>query len=333
MCPPDDPARTTFFSGPLEDEEVQRLLGIVDERLRLRQALELPAAMHGAIETLPLPPAPTPDATSFAEAVAIQDLSAPLFDPRKGARLARFAKSILNVPLRAATTPQVYFNAALRRILRAWSDLLRASADFDEILRIELAAQRRRIDRLAREQQRNAALIAQLRDLVRREAGPGHAPSGACVVELSCDVDGRVVLGVESEARPRFRADLGALPIAAETATELVLAGILEGFAREELEHRLLPHWRQLLRRGGLLRLRGVDWQRALERYGAGELSVESLHAITFGTSGERRTSYTRDGLVALVRRAGFTDCSVRAAGEDEDGRPAMELVARRPVD
>src|SRR6185312_2638426 len=98
MCPPDHPARRPFVSAPLEDAAVQRLLGMVDERLGLGRERDLLGAPS-------LPSPPVPDHATFAEAEAIGRLPAPLFDGAKGGALARAGKRLLNVPLRVVTTP------------------------------------------------------------------------------------------------------------------------------------------------------------------------------------------------------------------------------------
>jgi hypothetical protein len=268
MCPSDHPARR-----PIEDAAVQRLLGVVDDRLGLRRDGD-------ALDPPSLPTPPVVDHATFAEADAIRRLSAPLFDAGKGGPLARLVKRLLNAPLRVVTTPQLYFNAAVRRILGGWGAFLRGSADFQKVVHAELADQRRRLHQLER---RLAA----------------RAPLEGCVLELTCGQERRLVVTSRRAERTELVADLDALPVAPASATELTAVGLLEGLSPRTIELHLLPHWRDVLRPGGRLRLRSL-----------------APCAV-----------YTPDVLLTLLARAGFVDCRALAGEESE-----VDVVAHRPA-
>lgn len=126
---------------------MSRLLSVIDERLELRAALNLPgrqssAAPDGASRRLP----------SVLEAGldtgGLQQLAAPFFNPSQAGILGRLGKAILNAPLRLLGRPQLYFNDEVRRVLATWSDVLHAVLDSQAALTRELAAQRKAIDEI-----------------------------------------------------------------------------------------------------------------------------------------------------------------------------------------
>jgi hypothetical protein len=135
--PPDRESRP-FVTAPLPDDEVERLLRVVDERVRLRgTAAELPAWDPDVLD---------PAATYTGE--SLRDLAAPLFQTATGSPLVRAAKAALNVPLGVLGRPQAYFNDAVRRVVAAWADVLGATLDNLAALQREVAAQRARLAEL-----------------------------------------------------------------------------------------------------------------------------------------------------------------------------------------
>jgi len=319
-----------FFSAPFEPEEVQRLLAVVDERLRLRQSLNLPrSAEVGLLENLPMPAPPEPDPESFVAAESLHELPAPLFTPGKGGRVARIVKVILNWPLRVFGTPQLYFNAVVRHVVRGWSSFLRSTADFQALIRIDLEAQRDGLARLAREQRQLAAALQALQGAVRRLAASAH--DGLVVRLASEDSAPPIVVAAIPAPGVDVVASFDALPLAPGAVAELVAEEVLERRRYDEVERRLLPHWRTLLQPGGRLRLVCVDWLEALERYRTGRISLEQLRRFTFGPGEDHRTAYTSATLVPVLTSAGFVDCSVTSLAGDAEGAPRMEVVAHRP--
>ena len=165
------PPEEVFLSGPFEPDELQRLLTLIDERLRARS--EQPAspgrasgsdgeaATHGGTFFDPM---------TTVTGEALRSLAAPLFNRDRGGRLARGAKVLLNLPLRLFGGPQAYFNDALRTIISSWSQLLTLLLDGHAVLEHELAEQRRRLDELA-------ARVEELRRALERPAPPPASSS------------------------------------------------------------------------------------------------------------------------------------------------------------
>jgi hypothetical protein len=200
----------------------------------------------------------------------------------------------------------------VRSILLGWSHFARSSADFHELLRIEIDGQRRRLDRLAREQQRLVVLVEEIRDAIRGSAGT-HAIADGCAVELRWGRRERRISVTRKERVASLVAALDALPFAAGTLAELRAVGRLADLVPGHVERRLLPHWWQLLRPGGRLHLRSTDWCEPLD--------------------GSRSAAWpTAEALLSLLGRAGFVDCSIVGTRGDGVGGSTLELRAHRPT-
>ena len=130
-----------FVSGPLPADEVERLIRLVDERVRMHGGADVPAYVPGADADVLDP------ATTF-EGESLRGLAAPLFHTGKGGRLGRLAKRLLNVPLGILGRPQGYFNATVQRVVASWADVLGATLDNLAALQHEAAAQRARLAEL-----------------------------------------------------------------------------------------------------------------------------------------------------------------------------------------
>ena len=108
---PDSPS--AFVSGPLPADELERLLRLVEERVRMHG--ETPLSGPDRDEDDALDPAAT------FEGESLRDLAAPLFHTRKGGPLLRAAKALLNLPLGVLGRPQAHFNEAVRRVVSSWA--------------------------------------------------------------------------------------------------------------------------------------------------------------------------------------------------------------------
>jgi hypothetical protein len=241
-----DAASRAFVSGPLDPGEMDRLLERIDERLRLREALDVPlpadVGRRAATEPRVEPGAPLPDPALALAPDALDDLEAPFFHLRRAGRLSRLAKRALNAPLRLFARPQAYFNDVVRDVARSWGELLRASFERQAVLERELAAQRRRIDELGEAVARLGAA----------------AGAGGLRVQLGADDLGAADhLRVDTRERPGTHLvvrDLGALPFARASIAELLVTRVADA----ELSGRL-AHWRSLLVPGGCLRIVCAD--------------------------------------------------------------------------
>ena len=133
-----------LISAPFEAEEVERILRVVDERVRFRASSAPGVQIEGSE---PPADAPLDPATTF-EGESLVGLAAPLFHLGKGGPLGRLAKTVLNVPLRVLGRPQLHFNDALRRVIRSWADVLGATLDNLAALQRDVASQRARLAEL-----------------------------------------------------------------------------------------------------------------------------------------------------------------------------------------
>src|SRR5439155_25020233 len=253
-----------FFSGSVEPEEVRRLLTLIDERLRLRAAVDWPpsAPADASAETEDgsgeLPNPVSSELNLVAE--GLDHLAAPLFNVQRAGRVARLGRALLNLPLRIFGRPQQHFNAVLRQQAKSWAELLRASFHLQSILMHQLAEQRQLTHRLSRRQDDLAAAVESLRRSLivapARGARPVIIDTDAYRRLCESMPDGlRVMLGAE-DSRPGWLkvdshaspgaivvADATNLPFPPGSVAELVAAGQVECFPRSELVERVLPYW------------------------------------------------------------------------------------------
>jgi hypothetical protein len=221
---------------------VERLLRIVDERLRLREGVAAAApAPDGSARPRDLgDDLARPweiDPLLVLSSGGVRPLTAPFFDESQGGRLVRLAKRILNLPLRLLARPQSYFNDVLRRTLGAWFTLLRASLDAQAVLEQELAEQRRTIH----------ALVRSLEDL--RVTQGAASPAGGARVALDRPRAAYLYVAPTLTAGADLVATAAALPFGPGRLVELVVTVPVDG---------AIPvGWHDLLRPGGLLRLVG----------------------------------------------------------------------------
>jgi len=354
-----------FFSGPFEPEQVRRLTSLIDEQLRLRAALRSAAASRVeaslAADGEPSEEAGWLDPTMTFSGESLRGLAAPLFNLNKGGRIARVGKAVLNLPLRILGTPQRHFNETVRRVVSSWSELLDATLDNLAALQREVAAQREQLrallerlpelgttleemaSRLTRAERRLAGLGGTPREATapaRVDARERHrlsraTPEGLRVNLGRSSMAGYVNVGLRPGPGVDVLADVRRLPFASASSAELFCSRVVNEFHPSELVRNVLPSWLALLRPDGRLRIVCPNWQAALERHGAGMLSLEHLHDITFGPREDARDAhramYTPATLVPLLEQAGFVGCSVTLEERDRHGCPEMEVVAYRP--
>ena len=344
----EDARDSAFFSGPLDPEEVSWILSVIDERLRLRAALNLPGPRSAATWQPKFPGSLAHDelldsAITLLTSYSVHDLAAPLFNTGKGRRITRLVKALLNLPLRALGRPQLYFNQSVQRILSSCSQLLLRILEAQGELRSELAAQQQRLVEIGREAKGNASITRacgvdaesrgtdgsvslgmEHRGLLCIKPGSLHAPEGGYV-----NIDARPLPGVHVVA------DVRNLPFEPGTVAEVLASHLISRFHSSEFIQRVLPCWYALLRPGGRLRIVCTNWQAALARHHEGKLSLERLHEITFGSEesagNERLAMYMPMTLPSLLEKAGFVGCVVTVEERDNNGCPEMEVVGYRP--
>jgi|GEM_PF-3297310 hypothetical protein len=240
---PHEPSRdhrqaVPFLSAPLPAPELERLLRIVDERLRLRDGVREAVPPSGDFrrprdlaDDLARPWEIDPLVVLSAD--GLRPLTAPFFDASRGGRLARLGKRLLNLPLRLLARPQSYFNDGLRRMLGAWFTLLRASLDAQAVLEHELAEHRHTLH----------TLVTSLEAL--------HVAQAAGSMRVALDRPRLGCLHVSSTPAPGVdvAARAAALPFRPGQLAELVAGVPADG--------EIPASWHGLLRPGGLLRLVG----------------------------------------------------------------------------
>lgn len=158
---------------------------------------------------------------------------------------------------------------------------------------------------------------------VRVNIGCGHIP-----LEGYLNTDMRELPGVDVVA------DAAGLPFELGTVAEIHSAHLLEHFPLEHLRRVVLPHWRKLLRQGGVLRAIVPDAEAMLADFAAGEMSFDDLREVTYGLQdydGDYHFNmFSRDQLAALLREAGFVEVAFAAQGRRNGKCREMEITGIR---
>ena len=127
---------------------------------------------------------------------------------------------------------------------------------------------------------------------VRLNLGPGRVMNPTCL-----NVGSRWLPGLDVVAQS------DALPFKPRSIDMIVASRLVEHSSRQDLQQRLLPHWRSLLKPGGRLRIISAD-----------------------------DDTLSQDCLQILVREAGFTVVRVPVHGRGSRRRFEFELAAELPV-
>jgi predicted SAM-dependent methyltransferase len=119
------------------------------------------------------------------------------------------------------------------------------------------------------------------------------------------NVDERELEGVD------LVADVRSLPFRAETLSEIYAAHLIEHFTEPDFKSTVLPAWRSLLKAGGFLHVVTPDAEGMIRAFSRGEYSFENLRTVTYGgqdyPGNFHYTMFSREGLLAILREAGFT--------------------------
>jgi len=161
---------------------------------------------------------------------------------------------------------------------------------------------------------------------LRVNLGCGHVQPKGYI-----NVDGRRLDGVDVVT------EVGNLPFAPGSISELYSAHLLEHFPEEQLTRVLLPYWLSLLKPGGTFRAVVPDADTMIRDYAAGHCPFEDLRRVTFGDQeydGDFHFNmFTPDSVADLLAAAGLTDVEVVARGRRNGISLEMEIRARRPLD
>lgn len=159
----------------------------------------------------------------------------------------------------------------------------------------------------------------QMAGALRVNVGCGHIP-----IEGYLNTDMRDLPGVDVVA------EAAGLPFEPGTVAEIHAAHLLEHFPIEHLRRVVLPHWRGLLRPGGVLHAIVPDAEAMLADFAAGEMSFDDLREVTYGLQdyeGDYHFNmFSRDQLAGLLREAGFVDVDFAAQGRRNGKCREMEI-------
>jgi predicted SAM-dependent methyltransferase len=154
---------------------------------------------------------------------------------------------------------------------------------------------------------------------LRLNLGCGHVPLDGYV-----NADMRELPGVDAVA------EVASLPFEPGTVAEIHSAHLLEHFPLEHLRRVVLPHWRHMLRPGGVLRAVTPDAEAMLADFAAGEMSFADLREVTYGLQeydGDYHFNmFSRDALADLLREAGFVEVTFAFQGRKNGKCRDMEI-------
>ena len=155
---------------------------------------------------------------------------------------------------------------------------------------------------------------------LRLNVGCGHLPMQEYV-----NVDLRELPGVD------VLAEATDLPFKPGAVSEIYSSHLLEHFPQEQLIRQVLPHWKELLKAGGVLRAVVPDAQAMIAEYGKGGYPYEDLREVTFGGQdydGDfHYNMFTPASLGEVLTSAGFSSYEILATGR-RNGR-CYEFEAR----
>lgn len=154
--------------------------------------------------------------------------------------------------------------------------------------------------------------------------GCGHMPLDGFI-----NVDRRELPGVDVVA------EVNALPEEVCEAEEIFSSHMLEHFPQEQLCRELLPYWRSLLKKGGVIRAVVPDAEAMIREYQAGSYPYDDLREVLYGAQdydGDfHYNMFTPEHMVRLLEEAGFESAKVIEAGRKNGRCFEFEVVAKRP--
>jgi predicted SAM-dependent methyltransferase len=160
---------------------------------------------------------------------------------------------------------------------------------------------------------------------LRLNLGCAHVPEAGYVNVDMLDLPGVDVVAEE-----------GALPFEPGSVNEIFSSHLVERFPQDEMRHRLLPHWYQLLKPGGRLRAVTPDGEAMIAGVAQGTYIFEDFREVLFGGQDHEgdfhRNLFTPDSLGRMVEEAGFTSVEVPVRGRRNGQCFEFELVARVPA-
>lgn len=163
--------------------------------------------------------------------------------------------------------------------------------------------------------------LSELPKDLRINVGCGHRP-----------MDGYVNIDCRDIPEASFVADARALPFELGSVAELVSSHLVEHFREHEFRHKILPHWRALLKSSGILRIICPNWDAMVRQLTEGRMNWARFKEITFGgqeyDGNDHFAMYTPETLLAALRENGFSRVEIIETERDNGGCPEMELIA-----
>jgi len=159
---------------------------------------------------------------------------------------------------------------------------------------------------------------------LRLNLGCGHIP-----LEGFINVDRRDVPGVDVVA------EINALPEEIREVDEIFSSHMLEHFPQEQLRRELLPYWRSLLKKGGVIRAVVPDAEAMIREYTAGKYPYDDMREVFYGgqdyTGDFHFNMFTPEHMTRLLEEAGFESIDVIDAGRRNGKCFEFEITAKRP--
>ena len=144
------------------------------------------------------------------------------------------------------------------------------------------------------------------------------------------NVDARELPGVD------ILADVSDIPLEPDSVNKIFAAHLLEHFPQRYLVDILLPHWKKLLKPGGVLNLVVPDSEAMLEAYSTGEMSFDDFALVTFGKQDYEGdfhyAMYTPMHLKQLLEKSGFTDITITHTNRINGMCREMECIAHKEL-
>ncbi|WP_072390171.1 hypothetical protein [Hyphomicrobium sp. CS1GBMeth3] len=158
---------------------------------------------------------------------------------------------------------------------------------------------------------------------IRLNMGCGHVPLDGYI-----NSDMRALPGVD------LIADVSALPFESGTLCEIHSAHLLEHFPVEYLQRVLMPHWRSLLKPGGIFQAIVPDAEAMISDFHSQQLSFDDLREVTFGLQeydGDFHFNmFSRASLKQILNESGFDQVEYKFTGRKNGKCRDMQVSAVR---
>ncbi len=159
---------------------------------------------------------------------------------------------------------------------------------------------------------------------LRLNLGCGHIPLDGFI-----NVDRRELPGVDVVA------EVNDLPSDVSGADEIFSAHMLEHFPQEQLRRELLPYWKSLLKKGGVIRAVVPDAEAMIREYTAGKYPYDDMREVLYGGQdydGDFHFNmFTPEHMKGLLEEAGFEAVTLIEAGRKNGKCYEFEIAAKRP--